>query len=161
MNEQFRLALVKGKPISVLFCDIDFFKKVNEGYGHAVGDIVLVTVARLLAQRMRGSDLVARYGGEEFVILLPDTPSVGAKVVAERLRARVEAAPIEYGGEKPMNVTISVGLASLEPGSSFASSLELVKAADHALYAAKGGGRNCVVDAADLARRGEAQSASV
>jgi len=161
MNEQFRLAQVKGKPISVLFCDIDFFKKVNEGYGHAVGDIVLVTVARLLAQRMRGSDLVARYGGEEFVILLPDTPSVGAKVVAERLRARVEAAPIEYGGEKPMNVTISVGLASLEPGSSFASSLELVKAADHALYAAKGGGRNCVVDAADLARRGEAQSASV
>jgi diguanylate cyclase (GGDEF)-like protein len=134
---------------------------VNDSYGHAVGDIVLVTVAGLLAQRMRGSDLVARYGGEEFVFILPDTPAVGAKVVAERLRARVEAATIEYGGEEPMKVTISVGLASLEPGSSFASSLELVKAADAALYAAKRGGRNCVVDAMDLARHGEGQSASV
>jgi diguanylate cyclase (GGDEF)-like protein len=161
MNEQFQLALAKGKPISVLFCDVDFFKKVNDGYGHAVGDMVLVTVAGLLAQRMRGSDLVARYGGEEFVFILPDTPAVGAKVVAERLRARVEAASIEYGGEKPMKVTISVGHASLEPGSSFASSLDLVKAADDALYAAKRSGRNCVVDALDLPRRAEGQSASV
>jgi diguanylate cyclase (GGDEF)-like protein len=161
MAEQFHLAQVKQKPISVLFCDVDFFKKVNDGYGHAVGDIVLVTVAGLLAQRMRGSDMVARYGGEEFVILLPDTPAVGAKVVAERLRARIEAAAIEYGGEKPLKVTVSVGSASLEPGSPYASPLDLVKAADDALYAAKRGGRNRVVDAAELAHRGEGQSASV
>ena len=146
LAEQFQLAQQKGRPLSVLFCDVDFFKKVNDGYGHAVGDVVLVTVAGLLAQRMRGADLVARYGGEEFVILLPDTPAVGAKVVGERLRARVEAASIEYGGETPMKVTISVGSASFEPGSPVSSPLELVKAADEALYAAKRGGRNRVVD---------------
>ena len=161
LAEQFQLAQLKGKPISVLFCDVDFFKKVNDGYGHAVGDIVLVNVAGLLSQRMRQADLVARYGGEEFVILLPDTPAVGAKVVAERLRARVEAAAIDYGSEKTMRVTISVGSASHEPGSSFASPIELVKAADDALYAAKRGGRNRVVDAAELAHRGDGQSATV
>jgi diguanylate cyclase (GGDEF)-like protein len=161
LNEQFQLAQVKGKPLSVLFCDVDFFKKVNDGYGHAVGDVVLVTVAGLLSQRMRGTDLVARYGGEEFVILLPDTPSVGAKVVADRLRARIEAAAIEYGGEKPMNVTISIGSASFEPGSPFTTPLQLVKAADDALYAAKRGGRNRVVDAAELAASGNGASATV
>jgi diguanylate cyclase (GGDEF)-like protein len=152
LAEQFQLAQAKGRSLSVLFCDVDFFKKVNDGYGHAVGDVVLVTVAELLGQKMRGADLVARYGGEEFVILLPDTPSSGARVVGERLRARVEAAPIPYGGDKPMKVTISVGSASFEPGSSYGSPLELVKAADDALYAAKRGGRNRVVAAADLAR---------
>jgi diguanylate cyclase (GGDEF)-like protein len=161
LSEQFQLAQVKGKPLSVLFCDVDFFKNVNDGYGHPVGDIVLITVAGLLAQRMRGTDLVARYGGEEFVLLLPDTPAVGAKVVAERLRARVEAASIEHGAEKPMSVTISVGFASLELGSPFASPLDLLRAADDALYAAKRGGRNRVVDAADLARSGDGQSVSV
>jgi len=161
LAEQFQVAQVKGRPLSVLFCDVDFFKKVNDGYGHAVGDTVLVTVAGLLSQRMRGADLVARYGGEEFVILLPDTPAAGAKVVGERLRARVEAASIEYGGEKPMKVTISVGSASFEPGSTFSSPLDLVKAADAALYAAKRGGRNRVVDAADLAPRSEGASATL
>jgi diguanylate cyclase (GGDEF)-like protein len=152
LAEQFQVAQLKNRPLSVLFCDVDFFKKVNDGFGHAVGDIVLVTVAGLLGQKMRGTDLVARYGGEEFVIVLADTPTPGAKVVAERLRARVEAAAIEHGGEKPMKVTISVGSASFEPGAVFASPLELVKAADNALYAAKRGGRNRVVDAADLPR---------
>ena len=152
LAEQFLVAQQKSRPLSVLFCDIDFFKKVNDGYGHAVGDIVLVTVAGLLAQRMRAADLVARYGGEEFVILLPDTPTAGAKVVAERLRARLEAVAIEYGGEKPMKVTMSVGSASFEPGSAYRSPLELVKAADDALYAAKRGGRNRVVHAAPGAR---------
>jgi len=152
LAEQFQVAQLKNRPLSVLFCDVDFFKKVNDGYGHPVGDIVLVTVANLLGQRMRGTDLVARYGGEEFVIVLADTPTPGARVVAERLRARVEAASIEYGGETPIRVTISVGSASLDPGSRFGSPLELVKAADDALYAAKRGGRNRVVDAADLPR---------
>jgi diguanylate cyclase (GGDEF)-like protein len=161
LHEQFQLAQAKCRALSVLFCDVDFFKKVNDGYGHAVGDVVLVTVASLLSQRMRGADLVARYGGEEFVILLPDTPAVGAKVVAERLRARVEAAAIEYGGEKPMRVTISIGSASYEPGSEYVSPLELVKAADTALYAAKRGGRNRVVDAADLVPQREGTSATI
>jgi diguanylate cyclase (GGDEF)-like protein len=161
LAEQFQLAQIKGKPLSVVFCDVDFFKKVNDGYGHAVGDIVLVTVAGLLAQRMRGTDLVARYGGEEFVIILPDTPSVGAKVVAERLRQRVEGTAMEYGGEKPMRVTISMGTASFEPGSNYASAVELVKAADEALYAAKRGGRNRVVDAAELTRQPEGASATL
>jgi diguanylate cyclase (GGDEF)-like protein len=161
LAEQFHVAQVKGRPLSVLFCDVDFFKKVNDGYGHAVGDIVLVTVAGLLAHRMRGADLVARYGGEEFVILLPDTPAVGAKVVAERLRARVEAADIAYGGEQPMKVTMSVGIASLEPGSTYPSPLDLVKAADGALYAAKRGGRNRVVAAADLPPRDATTSSAV
>ena len=151
LAEQFQLALAKDRPFSVLFCDVDFFKKVNDGYGHGVGDIVLVSVAGLLGQKMRGADLVARYGGEEFVILLPDTPSAGARVVGERLRARIEAAAIDYGADKPMKVTISVGGASLDPSCRYGSPLELVKAADEALYAAKRGGRNRFVSAADLA----------
>lgn len=156
LHEQFQLAQVKERPFSVLFCDVDFFKKVNDGYGHAVGDIVLVNVAGLLSQKMRGADLVARYGGEEFIILLPDTPSAGARVVGERLRARVEAALIDYGGDKPMKITISVGSASLEPGAGYTSPLDLVKAADDALYAAKRGGRNQLVSANDLTRNAPA-----
>lgn len=125
--------------LSVLLCDIDHFKNVNDTLGHAAGDVVLKQAAELIRSQCRVTDRVARYGGEEFLVMLPGTGVQGACVVAEKIRRCVESAQIEYEGKR-VPVTISCGVAQLtgtaEPDA------ELVHRADMGLYAAKKNGRN-------------------
>ncbi len=131
-------------PISLLMLDIDFFKKVNDNYGHPAGDHVLKEVSRVFVALVRQCDFVARYGGEEFAIVLPVTDTHGAKVLAQRLRRGVEQERIEYNGQV-ISVTISIGLAaSSDAGKSKISRAALIKAGDQALYRAKRNGRNRV-----------------
>jgi two-component system, cell cycle response regulator len=137
-------ASARGKPLAVLVLDIDFFKSVNDTYGHDAGDDVLREFAIRMRKSTRGIDLACRYGGEEFVIVMPETDMAVAATVAERLRRRIatEAFPIEQG-KKSIEVTISIGLASLETADDTAANL--LKRADQALYRAKRDGRNRVV----------------
>ena len=127
-------------PLCAMMIDIDFFKKVNDTYGHASGDSVLRTVASIIKEHLRESDIPSRYGGEEFAVLLPYTHIEEAQIVGERLRKAVEAAPIPID-KKNINVTISMGLAEFTPEE---SGEELFKRADTALYEAKASGRNRV-----------------
>jgi eukaryotic-like serine/threonine-protein kinase len=128
------------RPLAAIMLDIDHFKKVNDGYGHAVGDQVIQTVAARLRATARDSDLVGRYGGEEFALLMPETGKSGA-VLAERLREAVEQLPVQTAAG-PLRVTISVGVAQLTvPGGDLS---ELLGRADDALYRAKAAGRNRV-----------------
>jgi two-component system cell cycle response regulator len=132
-----------GKPLSVLVCDLDRFKSVNDTYGHAAGDEVLKQFAARATQSMRNIDMVARFGGEEFVILLPDTEGDNAMKAAERLCSKIGGTPMDVADapDGKLTVTVSIGLASTTvamPGE------ELIKLADAALYRAKQGGRNQV-----------------
>jgi len=124
----------------VLLCDLDHFKQINDGWGHAMGDQVLVAVANALRASTRDSDTVARWGGEEFLLVLPVTRGSEATDLAERLRLRVEALQVADRHQCPVPVTVSIGIATLaanETGSSW------LKRADEALYRAKNDGRNC------------------
>lgn len=135
-------------PLSVLMIDIDFFKKVNDQHGHAGGDQVLRTLARLLKNRARASDLVTRWGGEEFLMLLPDTPLDGARDMAEQLRLAVQNSPFHWQ-QHNVPITISVGAATWNSGPFLAN--VLIADADSALYRAKNTGRNRVCVAGEVA----------
>jgi two-component system, cell cycle response regulator len=134
----------RGKPLAVLVLDIDFFKVVNDTYGHDAGDEVLREFSVRVRKSIRGIDLACRYGGEEFVIVMPETDMAVATTVAERLRRRVatEPFPIEHG-KRHVEVTISIGIAALEAAEDNATTI--LKRADQALYRAKRDGRNRVV----------------
>lgn len=147
LAEEFATALRSGKPLGVIIADVDYFKRVNDTLGHQAGDRVLVTVAQALGGRLRPRDLVARYGGEEFVLVLPETDAAGVKVVAERIRQKIEAARTPVEGAAPVAVTLSFGCATLAENH-LSTSAELLAAADRALYAAKRAGRNRVEVAA-------------
>ena len=126
-----------GEVVSVAMVDIDWFKTVNDEFGHAAGDQVLAAVGRALTDVLRTGDLVSRHGGEEFLVILPDTPPAGAMQVAERLREAVEAL-----STLPRMVTVSIGVAACHQDE---TALSLVSRADAALYQAKTAGRNRVV----------------
>lgn len=126
-----------GGALSLLLCDIDHFKQVNDRFGHQAGDRVIVNVARALRQTVRHKDAVIRWGGEEFLILLDDCPAEPAQQLAERIRSRVEALQDDEVGR----VSLSLGLATLAVDESVE---QLIERADMALYAAKQGGRNRV-----------------
>ncbi len=131
-----------GYPVAMLLCDVDFFKKVNDGYGHPVGDEVLRRVARVLEQVARKIDITARYGGEEFAVVLESSTAEQARLVGERLRQEVGKLVVET--EKgPLSVTMSVGVASFPDDAKDRATL--IERADHALYHAKHSGRNQVV----------------
>jgi diguanylate cyclase (GGDEF)-like protein len=132
-----------GTPLSVVLADIDDFKRVNDTWGHDTGDTVLRRVAAVLQAATRDVDLPVRLGGEEFAILLPETDTVGARLLAERVRAAVEATVIEAGSDR-ISVTASFGVACF-PESAEAS--QLLIEADRRLYDAKRSGKNCVVTA--------------
>jgi len=130
--------------ITVMMLDLDHFKKVNDTYGHDVGDTVLKSLANVLKESVRNSDLVIRYGGEEFIVILIDSMEEGRAHVSEKIRSSVEALKIPLPGGGVLKKTISIGCANFpRDGESF---WEVAKCADLALYAAKEGGRNQVVD---------------
>ncbi len=145
------IAQPQNGSIALVMIDIDHFKSYNDEYGHLAGDDCLRRVAEVLrTAAKRPFDLVARYGGEEFAVLLPDTGGAGAEVVAEQMRAAVEASDIPHGRSRLGRVTISCGAAAarvsgLEPAS-------LIATADRRLYEAKHAGRNRVVGAAEEVR---------
>ena len=130
------------RPLSLAMIDIDFFKKVNDTYGHAVGDDVLKRVAEIYRESVRSTDLVARYGGEEFAVMMPETDLEDAMTFAEKIRSIIEATPVQTQAG-PLQITVSLGVASV-PRSTINGSKELIIAADKALYRAKKGGRNQV-----------------
>lgn len=141
----------RREPLSLLMIDIDFFKPLNDRYGHHVGDQILRDVAALLMKDMREVDTVARYGGEEFVIILPETGGSGAQLVANRLRGTVEQARFFAGTPDTIErVTISIGIAVF--GADVQLKRNLIESADAALYAAKHNGRNRVLLFSELAR---------
>ena len=136
-----------GKPLAFLILDIDYFKAVNDTYGHDIGDEVLREFASRIAANVRGIDLACRYGGEEFVVVMPDTDLEFAATVAERLRRSVETTPFAISrAPNKLNVTISIGIAGSEGQGDDAE--QLLHRADQALYRAKREGRNRVVAAA-------------
>ncbi len=137
-------AVARGKPLSALVLDIDYFKSINDSHGHDAGDDVLRDFAMRIRRSIRGIDLACRFGGEEFVVIMPETDMAVATMVAERLRRRIAADPftIQQGARK-LPVTISIGIAALRGRDDNAAGL--LKRADQALYRAKRDGRNRVV----------------
>ena len=132
------------RPLSLAMIDLDFFKKINDTYGHAVGDDVLKATAKMFRSSVRSTDLVARYGGEEFAVMMPETTLQDAIAFSEKIRGMVETNPLQTQvGE--VTATVSIGVASV-PHSRIHSAKELIVSADKALYRAKRGGRNQVHD---------------
>ncbi len=130
-----------GSPPSILMCDIDHFKAVNDSHGHQIGDALLCAITNTCRTHLRTVDLLARWGGEEFAILLPDTDLAAGRLVAERLRTAVAALSIP-AATGDARATISVGCAAWSPDDNFDAAMHC---ADLALYQAKAQGRNRVV----------------
>jgi diguanylate cyclase len=144
-----RQAKGRGEGYALLMLDIDHFKKINDTFGHQVGDAVLTTLGTLLKETCRPTDFIARYGGEEFCLLLPGADGPGAAERAERLRERVQRFPFRRGkGEEVVPVTISIGAAAFHPDDTVET---WVERADNALYRAKEEGRNRVALAGERA----------
>ncbi|MBB3933822.1 two-component system cell cycle response regulator [Kaistia hirudinis] len=137
----FEQATVRRKPLSVLMLDVDFFKSVNDTYGHDAGDDVLREFSRRVRRTVRNVDLVCRLGGEEFVVVMPDTDTPIATLVGERIRQRICGQPfLIEGGEQSISITVSIGLARRQDGGD--SPEAVLRRADEALYQAKREGRN-------------------
>jgi diguanylate cyclase len=130
-----------GNKLSLMVCDIDLFKRINDNYGHLAGDKVLKIIAKSLQVNLRDSDFIARFGGEEFVALMPETSKEEAKIVAEKLRKKVESSPFNFKKE-PVQITVSFGISEFGEGD---SATDVFERADKALYKAKENGRNQVL----------------
>lgn len=133
------------KPISLILCDVDYFKLYNDRYGHQAGDKCLYQVAQAISQAIRSTDLVARYGGEEFIVVLPNTAPEIALKIGQRICHQIQTLQITHENSLVSNiVTLSGGLATAYPYNSSRSD-DLIGDADRSLYMAKAQGRNCVV----------------
>ncbi|WP_320171467.1 GGDEF domain-containing protein [Maridesulfovibrio sp.] len=141
--EEFKRHQRLNTDLSLLMVDLDFFKNINDTYGHMAGDMVLERVARLFECTFRSTDFIARYGGEEFVILLPHTTEDNAGMLAEKIRKIIAETTMTYN-DKSFSVTASIGVTSIRPGS-LDKDNEIISKADEALYEAKRQGRNRVV----------------
>lgn len=152
LDLEFKRAERRRQKFALLMIDIDHFKRLNDTFGHHVGDQVLRDVTSILVKDMREVDTVARYGGEEFVIVLPETTEAGAMYVAQRLRRAVEQAKFFAGSPHDVqHLTISIGVAVYDTDAQFKR--DLIEFADAAMYAAKHAGRNRVVAYSELARQ--------
>jgi len=145
-EEKLALEIIRANrykhSLSLCMLDIDYFKNVNDSYGHQKGDEVLMEVSKLIKSTLRDIDFCGRYGGEEFVIVLPETSSSEAKEFAERLRSKISNEVFILDNKEKFNITISAGISEISEKS---NSLEsLIKLADLAMYHAKNSGRNCI-----------------
>lgn len=143
-SQHVKRAARSGRPLSVILCDIDHFKIINDRHGHDVGDKVIRAVAAQLRDAVRDTDALGRWGGEEFLIILPDTDGAEARILAERIRAAIEAAAQPLPNDAHVTISLgvsSVGIAALAQDNPWA---KLVKSADDAMYRAKAAGRNRV-----------------
>jgi adenylate cyclase len=145
LEQQWSKCQRDNQDLALIFCDVDFFKVYNDTYGHKAGDSCLQQVALALSDSVRGHDLAARYGGEEFVVVLPDSNTETAKVVAQRIRAKLQEMQIPHAGSQASQyVSISMGIASVYHNRAI-STTELIEVADKALYQAKSQGRDRAV----------------
>jgi len=162
LQEEIEVSRRSELPLSCMMLDVDYFKKVNDSYGHQVGDQVLREVAALIRAQLRGSDVLSRYGGEEFVALLNNTAGKTAQEIAERVRTGIEEHTFSLPSGDKFNVTISIGVATHTPSSESAVNSSdgefLVGHADRCLYAAKEAGRNTIVSAGSLTLSEQGQS---
>ncbi|PID76509.1 MAG: diguanylate cyclase [Deltaproteobacteria bacterium] len=147
LNEELLRAFRFENMVSIIILDIDYFKNVNDNYGHLTGDMLLQGIASLLKQNTRVSDIAARFGGEEFIILTPETTLAGTQKLAEKLRSAIAAARFQTDTGKEISITASFGCASVLPVRNKAGldAVRLISMADKALYTAKSEGRNRVV----------------
>ncbi|QEH05627.1 GGDEF domain-containing protein [Sulfurospirillum multivorans] len=145
MSEEVALSLRHKLPLSLMLLDVDHFKKINDTYGHQIGDEVLSSLAKLISGMVRDSDIVARYGGEEIAIITPRTSKEEAALLAERLRDLIEKTTVAMVGttQEVVQVTVSLGICSLSPV--ITDKDALIEESDQALYLAKKYGRNRVV----------------
>ena len=141
INYEFERSIRYNRPSCLIMIDLDFFKKINDNYGHQAGDFVLKTVAQIFNSTIRNIDILTRYGGEEFCCLLPETSIENAILVAERLRKRIEDYEFNFDN-KVIKITMSCGVT--EVTESIPDVDTLIKNADEALYKAKANGRNQV-----------------
>jgi len=159
LTEEVEGAGRSGKPLSCMLLDVDFFKRVNDTYGHQVGDLVLREVAAIIRAQLRGSDVLSRYGGEEFSALLANTSTEVAEEVAERVRRGVAERIFDVPDFEPFNITISIGVATLKTVANTSLSKKsgdvLIGQADRVLYDAKANGRNRVVCAPESCLLGD------
>ena len=144
-EEELQRSVRYKRHMALIMVDIDFFKKVNDTYGHAMGDVVLRRVTETLSLNMRSTDALGRLGGEEFALLLPESTDASARVVAEGLRKKVEDSEIILDNGVRINITASFGIASANPESPGETVTSILSRADAALYSAKQSGRNRVV----------------
>jgi diguanylate cyclase (GGDEF)-like protein len=142
LERHFELARRQDRPLSVILCDLDHFKQINDTFGHAAGDQVLQGIGSILVSRLRGSDAAGRIGGEEFLVVLPETRSQQARNVAEELRQAVQAESLRLPDGRTLQVTCSLGVAQIHPGDTDGGAL--LARADVGLYCAKRGGRDRV-----------------
>jgi diguanylate cyclase (GGDEF)-like protein len=142
VESELQYALRHDAPVSLIFLDIDHFKRINDAHGHQAGDHVLVQLATLASSMLGEDDVFARYGGEEFAVIARGLDISAAEALSERIRASVEAHPFT-AGDQTIPVTISIGV-SRAPAPGIATTIDLVARADEALYAAKRAGRNRV-----------------
>ena len=142
LRRESKRASRSGRPLSLLFLDLDGFKGINDTHGHQAGSLALVEAATVIRRCARETDVVARFGGDEFAIILPDTGSEGAAAVGDRVRERLADHPFLKGNGLSLRLTASVGVATLPDVA--ASAEELVRAADMAMYQVKDSGKNGV-----------------
>ncbi len=148
LHRELQMAERHQHELSLLMIDVDFFKKINDEYGHHRGDLVLCEIAKGIQSACRGSDITFRYGGEEFVVVLGKTGAEGAKIIAERIRQQIAETRIIHNG-KPIGATVSIGIAT-RYSSEKEHINDLFERADKALYAAKNSGRNCVISSDEI-----------
>jgi diguanylate cyclase len=141
LQQEFKRLKRSGHTGTLLMCDIDHFKRINDTYGHAAGDVVIKQVAQAVRKNLRETDVAGRYGGEEFAVLLVDTPADQALYFAERLRKTVEGLSMEFN-QQLLKATISVGVAQYQ--ATMPEYRQWIEAADKALYTSKAEGRNKV-----------------
>jgi diguanylate cyclase (GGDEF)-like protein len=145
IEHEFNISLRYQSPLSMMFFDVDHFKKINDAFGHAVGDQALKKVVKVVCAELRSADEIGRYGGDEFVVLLPQTGAQEVLRLAERIHASVAAISMNTDNG-PLTLTISIGIAQTVHSAMQPDSVQnLLLRADQALYAAKQNGRNCTV----------------